>query len=74
MGAASSAVGAATAAPPLPAAVWIAVVVSAIACAGIVLCAGATPFVCPWYKPRPKLKRIDAGGVAQMAGAVVVNV
>tara|TARA_X000001036_G_scaffold126056_1_gene119382 strand:+ start:98 stop:316 length:219 start_codon:yes stop_codon:yes gene_type:complete len=72
MGAASSAVDAATAAPPLPAAVWIAVVVSAIACAGIVLCAGATPFVCPWYKPKPK--RIDAGGVARMAGAVVVNV
>ena len=50
MGAASSA--AAPEAPPLPLAVWIAVVVSAIACAAIALCAGATPLVCPWHKPK----------------------
>ena len=39
-------------APPLPLAVWVAVVVSAIACVAIALCAGATPLVCPWHKPK----------------------
>ena len=73
MGAASSA--AAPEAPPLPLAVWIAVVVSAIACAVIVLCAGATPLVCPRHKPKGG-KGVEGGGAVYAGhnGLAVVTV